>query len=87
MECASDFAYMKRKKAMPIAKPMVSKELISKSNNLEVERGVHLEEDDDVDTNVISLDFKALQTAMQNLSFGDPNFCTTCKASLTSLSL
>lgn len=84
MDCASDFAYVKRKKA-PLSQPM-----ISKANNLAVDRaGLLYDEggEDEVDTNVISLDFKALPNAMQSLSFGDPFFCSKCKASLTSLSI
>ncbi len=79
MNCASEFAYLKRKKVAPLSKPIISAEMSA----------VNFEDadDDEVDTNVISLDFKALPNAMQSLSFGDPFFCSKCKATLTSLSL
>ena len=36
--------------------------------------------------NVISLDFKALPTAMENICMGDPFFCKKCSATLSLLS-
>ncbi len=57
MNCASEFAYLKRKKVAPLSKPIISAEMSA----------VNFEDadDDEVDTNVISLDFKALPNAMQ----------------------
>mmetsp|Transcript_11619 Transcript_11619/g.13388 ORF Transcript_11619/g.13388 Transcript_11619/m.13388 type:complete len:764 (+) Transcript_11619:18-2309(+) len=79
MDCASDFAYLKRKVAFKPSLEALSKNVINPIVNIEAE--------DDVDTNVISLNFKALPTAMQNLSFGDPYFCQKCKITLSTLSL
>jgi hypothetical protein len=40
----------------------------------------------DIDTNVVSIDFKSLRQAEENLEMGDPNHCQNCKACLSSLS-
>lgn len=89
MNCASDFAFLNRKKKSAMSQQQMQHQqpdlLFANALKMPVQELIDYEED--VDTNVISLDFKALPTAMQNLSFGDPFFCSKCKASLSALSV
>jgi len=78
MDCASKLAYFKRKK-----------NLESQSNQAQNDFRVlplFSKETNDVDTNVISINFRNIKQAEENLQMGDPIFCKNCNSSLSFLS-
>lgn len=70
MESASRYAFIKP-------------QLYGKSKNLIPQA---LDEEEDIDTNVISVFFSDIQESMKKLRMGDPIFCKKCSASLSALS-
>lgn len=80
----SFFNFKSKKKEEGIKKPVPGK-IIEKGKKIEEEDNL---EDNlpNVDTNVISINFRILKDLEKSLGTGDPFFCKTCKAVLNSFS-
>ena len=75
MNFASDFAYVKPKKQRMAKK--------KQDELIEIESD---EDIGDVDTNIISVDFKILKEIEKKMGLGDPYYCSKCKSVLNSVS-